>query len=136
MKPRHPCARRRGTFLAISLRIGGAIIATPFRLEVAMLGRRSHARISLESGAEGVLSLARDISVRVSGDGHLVAISRDAAAIGERVRVLLADDEVTVVAEVIESKPVVCDGAVRHRLLMRCSGRDVVSSNRVDGPHE
>ena len=136
MKPRHPCARRRGTFLAISLRIGGAIIATPFRLEVSMLGRRSHARISLESGAEGVLSLARDISVRVSGDGHLVAISRDAAAIGERVRVLLADDEVTVVAEVIESKPVVCDGAVRHRLLMRCSGRDVVSSNRVDGPHE
>ena len=136
MKPRHPCARRRGTFLAISLRIGGAIIATPFRLEVAMLGRRSHARISLESGAEGVLSLARDISVRVSGDGHLVAISRDAAAIAERVRVLLADDEVTVVAEVIESKPVVCDGAVRHRLLMRCSGRDVVSSNRVDGPHE
>jgi hypothetical protein len=101
-----------------------------------MLGRRSHARISLESGAEGVLSLARDISVRVSGDGHLVAISRDAAAIGERVRVLLADDEVTVVAEVIESKPVVCDGAVRHRLLMRRSGRDVVSSNRVDGPHE
>ena len=94
-----------------------------------MLGRRSHARISLESGAEGVLSLARDISVRTSGDGHLVAISRDAAAIGERVRVLLADDEVTVVAEVIESKPVICDGAVRHRLLMRCSGRDSVSLN-------
>jgi hypothetical protein len=101
-----------------------------------MLGRRSHARISLESGAEGVLSLARDISVRASGDGHLVAISRDAAAIGERVRVLLADDDVTVVAEVIESKPVVCDGAVRHRLLMRCSGRDVISSNRADGRRE
>ena len=101
-----------------------------------MLGRRSHARVSLESGAEGVLSLARDISVRASGDGHLVAISRDAAVIGERVRVLLADDEIIVVAEVIESKPVVCDGAVRHRLLMRCSGRDVVSSNRTSGRHE
>ena len=101
-----------------------------------MLGRRSHARISLESGAEGVLSLARDISVRASGDGHLVAISRDAAVIGERVRVLLADDEIIVVAEVIESKPVVCDGAVRHRLLMRCSGRGVISSNRADGRRE
>jgi hypothetical protein len=100
-----------------------------------MLGRRSHARISLESGAEGVLSLARDISVRANGDGHLVAISRDAAVIGERVRVLLADDEIIVVAEVIESKPVVCDGAVRHRLLMRCSGRDV-SSNGSDGRRE
>jgi hypothetical protein len=96
-----------------------------------MLGRRSHARISLESDADGVLSLARDISVRTSGDGHLVAISRDAAALGERVRVLLADDDVTLVAEVIESKPVICDGAVRHRLVMRCFGRDLVSLNRA-----
>jgi len=101
-----------------------------------MLGRRSHVRISLESGAEGVLSLVRDVSVRTSGNGHLVAISRDAASIGERVRVWLADDEVTVVAEVIESKPIICDGAVRHRLLMRCSGRDVVSSNRAGGRNE
>ena len=133
----HPArARRRGTFLAILPRTGGAIIATPFRLEVKMLGRRSHARISLESDAEGVLSIARDISVRTTGDGHLVAISRDAAAIGERVRVLLTDDEVTLVAEVIESKPVICDGAVRHRLVMRCSGRDVVSSNRAGGRQE
>ncbi len=99
-----------------------------------MLGRRSHARLSLESGAEGILTLARDISVRVSGDGQLIAISRDAAAIGERVRVLLADDEVDVVAEVLESKPVVLDGAVRHRLIMRCAGRGTVASNRANGP--
>ena len=98
-----------------------------------MLGRRSHARISLTSGAEGVLSLARDISVRTNRDGHLVAISRDAAVIGERVRVLLADDDVIVAAEVVESKPVICDGAVRHRLLMRCFGREVVAANRASG---
>jgi hypothetical protein len=101
-----------------------------------MLGRRSHARMALASGAEGVLSLARDVSVRTSGDGHLVAISRDAAVIGERVRVLLADDDVTVIAEVIESKPVVCDGAVRHRLLMRCFGRDVVPPKHHGGREE
>jgi hypothetical protein len=96
-----------------------------------MLGRRSHSRISLEPDADGVLSLARDISVRTNGDGQLVAISRDAAAVGERVRVLLADDEVTLVAEVIESKPVICDGAVRHRLVMRCVGRDLSSLKRA-----
>jgi hypothetical protein len=96
-----------------------------------MLGRRSHARMSVEADADGTLSLARDISVRTNGDGHLVAISRDAAAIGERVRVLLADDEVTVVAEVVESKPVVLDGAVRHRLVMRCVRRDLASLNRA-----
>jgi hypothetical protein len=98
-----------------------------------MLGRRSHARISLESGAEGILSLTRDISVRVNSDGQLVAISRDAAAVGERVRVLLADDEVDVIAEVVESKPIVCDGAVRHRLLMRSTGRDAIAPNIVSG---
>jgi hypothetical protein len=98
-----------------------------------MLGRRSHARISLESGAEGILSLTRDITVRVNSDGQLVAISRDAAAVGERVRVLLADDEVDLIAEVVESKPIVCDGAVRHRLLMRCNDRDAIAPNIVSG---
>ncbi len=95
-----------------------------------MLGRRSHARVSIEAGAEGVLSLARDISVRVSGDGDLIAISREAAAIGERVRVMLADDEVHLIAHVVESKPIICDGAVRHRLRLRCAGRTDVASDR------
>lgn len=98
-----------------------------------MLGRRSHARISLESHAEGVLSLARDIWVRVSDEGLLVAISRDAVAVGERVRVLLAEDDVDVLAEIVESKPLVCDGAVRHRLVMRCPGRETGSSNQTSG---
>ena len=88
-----------------------------------MLGRRSHARVSIESGAEGVLSLTRDVSVRVTGhDGKLVAISRDAGAIGERVRIVLPDEEMNVVAEVVESKLIVREGAVRHRLLMRRIG--------------
>ena len=70
------------------------------------------------------MSLARDIWVRVSDEGLLIAISRDAVAIGERVRVLLAEDDIDVLAEIIESKPMVCDGAVRHRLVMRCPGRE------------
>jgi hypothetical protein len=89
-----------------------------------MLGRRSHARVSLESGAEGVLSLARDIWVRVNEDGLLVVISRDAVAVGERVRILLVEDDVDVLAEIVESKRVVCDGAVRHRLVMRYPDRE------------
>ena len=87
-----------------------------------MLGRRSHARVSIESAAEGVLSLAHDIAVRVNGDGQLVAISRDAGAMGERVRVVLADEGIHVLAEIVESKLIVRDGAVRHRLLMRPLG--------------
>jgi len=84
-----------------------------------MLGRRSHARISIESGGEGVLSVAHGISVRVNNLGQLVAIGRDAGALGERVRLVLPEARMDVVAEVIESKPVMCDGAVRHQLLLR-----------------
>jgi hypothetical protein len=123
----------RGTLLAINPRIGGAIVATPFLSEVSMLGRRSHARVSLESDAEGVLSLARDIWVRVSDAGLLIAISRDAVAVGERVRVLLSEDDVDLFAEIIESKPMVCDGAVRHRLVMRCPDRESGSFNTTTG---
>jgi hypothetical protein len=90
-----------------------------------MLGRRSHTRLSLESGPEGVVSLARDISVRVSPEGQLVAISRDAAVVGERVRVLLPVDEADVTAEIVESKPIISDGAVRYRLLLNCVERKV-----------
>ena len=84
-----------------------------------MLGRRSHVRLSLESGAEGVLSLSRDVAVRVNSDGQIVAISREAAATGERMRVMLHDDDIVVLADVIESKPIIRDGAVRYQLLLR-----------------
>jgi hypothetical protein len=101
-------------------RSGGAIIApTSSRFEVLMLGRRSHDRMSIESGGEGYLSLTRDISVRIDVHGRLVAIGRDAGSLGERVRVILPDRQLDLLVEVVESKPVVCDGAVRHRLILR-----------------
>ena len=101
-----------------------------------MLGRRSHVRLSLESGAEGVLSLSRDVAVRVRGDGQLVAISREAAVTGERVRVMLHDDAVDVLADVVESRPIIHDGAVRFQLLLRCHPRDAdaINSDRMSEP--
>jgi hypothetical protein len=118
---RESCAEcHRGTLLAkdSSLRRRDHR-SDQFLIEVSMLGRRSHTRISIESGGEGVLSLTRDISVRIDNHGRLVAIGRDAGSVGERVRVVLPDQQLDVVLEVIESKPVVCDGAVRHQLLLR-----------------
>ena len=84
-----------------------------------MLGRRSHDRVSIESGGEGFLSVTRDIAVRIDNHGRMVAIGRDAGSLGERVRVALPDQQMDLIAEVIESRPVVCDGAVRHQLLLR-----------------
>jgi hypothetical protein len=59
--------------------------------------------MSIESGGEGVLSVSRDISVRVSNQGQLVAIGRDAGALGERVRLVLPEAQMDLVAVVIES---------------------------------
>jgi hypothetical protein len=84
-----------------------------------MLGRRSYPRLSIGSGAEGVLSLARDIAVRVDDRERLIAVSCEAGVIGETVRVEVPDDGMDVIAQIVESKPFVIDGAVRHRLQLR-----------------
>lgn len=84
-----------------------------------MLGRRSYARVMIADGAEGVLRLARDIGVHEGHDGDWVAISREAGVLGEVVLVDLIDEGATLIARVVESKPVVTDGAVRHRLWLR-----------------
>jgi hypothetical protein len=84
-----------------------------------MLGRRSYARVMIADGAEGVLRLARDIGLHERYDGDWTAISREPGVLGEIVLVDLVDAGVTVAARVVESRPVVTDGAVRHRLWLR-----------------
>jgi len=100
-----------------------------------MLGRRSHARVSIAAGAEGVLSLARDVAMgSVDEDGQLVAISREPGVLGETVTVAVPDEAANVSVEVVASKPFISDGAVRHRLLLRrlnVTG-NATPSNRID----
>jgi hypothetical protein len=84
-----------------------------------MLGRRSYARVMIADGAEGVLRLARDIGLHERHDGDWTAISREAGVLGEVVLVAIVDDGVAVPARVVESRPIVTDGAVRHRLWLR-----------------
>jgi hypothetical protein len=99
-----------------------------------MLGRRSHARVSIAAGAEGVLSLPRDIAIRAAEDGQLVAISREPGVLGEIVLLALPDEGVNIVVEIIESQPIVTDGAVRHRLSLRRSSveDDATDANQID----
>jgi len=84
-----------------------------------MLGRRSYARVMITEGAEGVLRLARDIGLHERQDGDWTATSRDAGVLGEIVLIDLLDEGVTVTARVVESRPIVTDGAIRHRLWLR-----------------
>ena len=84
-----------------------------------MLGRRSYARVSIADGAEGVLRLTRDIGLSERTDGEWIATSREAGVLGETVVIGVLDEGVTLAAKVVESKPIVTDGAVRHRLWLR-----------------
>ena len=84
-----------------------------------MLGRRSYARVTIVEGAEGVLRLARDIGVSEREDGDWIATSREAGVLGETVVVDVLGEGITVAARIIDSKPILTDGAVRHRLRLR-----------------
>ena len=84
-----------------------------------MLGRRSYTRVMIADGAEGELRLARDIGLHERHDGDWTATSRDPGVIGEVVLIDVLDEGITVTARVVESKPIVTEGAVRHRLWLR-----------------
>ena len=94
-----------------------------------MLGRRSHTRISIASGAAGVLSLARDVAVHISDNEPFIAISREAGVIGETVRIEVPDEGVDVLAEIVASKLMITDGAVRHRLSLRRVSEQLMQGN-------
>ena len=85
-----------------------------------MSGRRSHQRFSISAPTEGSLRVLRDVLVeRASGD-DFVAIARHAGVIGETLRMEGADaPEGALLVRVIDSRPVVTDGTMRHRLVLR-----------------
>ena len=96
-----------------------------------MLGRRSYGRLAIVDGAEGMLRLTRDVVLSERAPGEWIVTSREAGVLGETVVVGLLEEGPTYVAKVVESRPVITDGAVRHRLwLRRVDPQDDESSNR------
>ena len=83
-----------------------------------MLGRRSYERFSLVPPVEGTLRIFQDVVLERGQDGDLVAYGREAGIVGE---VLAIDDaqahvKAGLMVRVVESRPVIVQGAVRHRL--------------------
>jgi hypothetical protein len=83
-----------------------------------MLGRRSHERFTLTLSVEGMLRILRDVIVQRSTNNEWIAISREPGVTGETLVLDLGSAEVPVrfTVRVLESRPVVVDGRVRHRL--------------------
>lgn len=83
-----------------------------------MSGRRSHPRVVVIPAAEGRIRLLRDVVVQEIESTGVVAISREPGTIGEMLVLELPTrhNVERLHVRVVESRPLVVDGAVRHRL--------------------
>ena len=84
-----------------------------------MSGRRSHQRFTLSSCPEATLRMLRDVLVeRVSHD-EIVVIGRHVGVVGDLLKMRIAEaGDFALAVRVIESRPSVADGAMRHRLVL------------------
>jgi len=82
-----------------------------------MSGRRRHERFQPAQPWDGSLRMMRDVIVQEEADG-LVTIGQAPAAIGEELTLDLAGagQLVTCRVRVRESRPVILEGRVRHRM--------------------
>jgi hypothetical protein len=87
-----------------------------------MSGRRSDVRLNLTTAWSGVLRVLRQVMVvRRAERGEFVAISTEPAVVGEALTLDLTADEteMSLPVRVQETRPVVVDGALRHRLVLQ-----------------
>jgi hypothetical protein len=96
-----------------------------------MAGRRRNARFEI-ANAEGVLRVLADVSMH-RGNGHdFVAIGTEAALPGELVTIHIAGTG-DVRARVVDSRPVMVDGVVRHRVRLEALAHDTQPGARRRG---
>lgn len=86
-----------------------------------MSGRRSHPRFAVASPWEGSLRVLKDVVVQRTEREELLAISHTAGVLGEEMTLDLLGSGKTLAlrVHVIESRPVIIEGTVRHRLRLR-----------------
>jgi hypothetical protein len=86
--------------------------------EVQMSGRRSDPRFLVASPWDGAIHVLRDVMVNRVHPSELVAISIAPGVIGEEMSLDLMTEgsNLAVRVQVLESRPVVVDGAMRHEI--------------------
>ncbi len=83
-----------------------------------MSGRRSHPRFAVATPWNGAIKILRDVVVNRTGDDELLAVSNAAAIVGELLSLELigAGQSAIVQVRVLDSRPVIIDATVRHRV--------------------
>ena len=86
-----------------------------------MSGRRSHIRFVVSPPSHGVVRVLSDVEIESVGRDDVSLISREAAAVDERMilEVPGPDADVMVPGQVTESRPVIVESAVRHFVRLR-----------------
>jgi len=119
-----------GTFFAIAVRdanrqFAAALVARDgagripnIVYEVLMSGRRSHPRFAVATPWLGAIRILRDVVVNRTGDDELLVVSNAAAVVGEVLSLELMGGGQSVMVKVCvrDSRPVIIDGTVRHRV--------------------
>ena len=83
-----------------------------------MSGRRSHPRFAVAVPWVGSIRVLRDVVVQRTGTGELLVVSHAPAIPGEEMSLDLMGDghSLEFRVRVLESRPVIIEGAVRHRI--------------------
>src|SRR4051812_25681370 len=84
----------------------------------SMAGRRSHPRYTVATPWEGGMRILRDVVVDRTSADELLAVSQAPGVTGELMTLDLMGGGITLGfrVKVLESRPVIVAGAVRHRL--------------------
>ena len=83
-----------------------------------MAGRRSHPRFAVASPWDGSMRVLKDVVVHRTDSDELLAVGRTAGIVGEEMTldVMGAGASLGLRVRVLESRPVIVDGSVCHRM--------------------
>lgn len=83
-----------------------------------MTDRRSHPRFALATPWDGSVRVLREVVIQRTDSGELMAVSQTAGVVGETLSldVMGAGASVDLRVRVVESRPVIVDGSLRHRI--------------------
>jgi hypothetical protein len=81
-----------------------------------MSGRRRNPRFAPAQAWEGAVRILRDVIVQAEPDGQLMALGQAPGVAGEELDLELAGagESVSLRVQVVDSRPVIFDGGVRH----------------------
>jgi hypothetical protein len=83
-----------------------------------MSGRRSHPRFAVATPWDGAMRVLRDVVIQRSDSGELEAVSQQSAIAGEEMTldVVGGGETIGLKVRVIDSRPMILNGSVRHRI--------------------